>query len=276
MVGPLTWRCRAIKSEPIEPFDWLTASTDRAFAAERRRRRAGAPAYRGVASEMPRRRREPRRGSRTPVRVHAVAAVAGAMINLGVWRQAAACSSGLVTASPSRKRTPAISRGRLAGRATRVVVGDAPAEEHAADAVGLTKPLADEALEFAPQPSAIFLLRWRDTHRGADPRLAKVVGQERPDQGLAVDPIGLRSPSTPRRRDRNGVDDMALDAFALERAISLASWPRAPISRAQSCAVAHASLATTQRGCDRKKPRICDRSSLRRNTTEPSVAVPCA
>ena len=32
-----------------------------------------------------------------------------AMRNLGVWRQAAACSSGLVTASPSRKRTPAIS-----------------------------------------------------------------------------------------------------------------------------------------------------------------------
>jgi hypothetical protein len=33
----------------------------------------------------------------------------GAMRNLGVRRQAAACSSGLVTASPSRKRTPAIS-----------------------------------------------------------------------------------------------------------------------------------------------------------------------
>jgi hypothetical protein len=38
-----------------------------------------------------------------------VRADAGAMVNPGVWRQAAACSSGLVTASPSRKRTPAIS-----------------------------------------------------------------------------------------------------------------------------------------------------------------------
>ena len=37
------------------------------------------------------------------------AVVDRAMVNPGVWRQAAACSSGLVTASPSRKRTPAIS-----------------------------------------------------------------------------------------------------------------------------------------------------------------------
>jgi hypothetical protein len=55
---------------------------------------------------------EVRRVEPTPERPHGLRyalTLHGAMVNPGVWRQAAACSSGLVTASPSRKRTPAIS-----------------------------------------------------------------------------------------------------------------------------------------------------------------------
>ena len=69
---------------------WIADDALAAWAAPRRRTRGGQARFSDLAIET-------------------VLVLARAMVNPGVWRQAAACSSGLVTASPSRKRTPAIS-----------------------------------------------------------------------------------------------------------------------------------------------------------------------
>ena len=66
--------------------------------------------------------------------------------------------------------------------------------------------LGDQRLAFAHQPPAIFLF-WtgRPDHR-ADPRLAALLGQERPHQRLAVDAVRLGSFLPPRSRDRGRVE----------------------------------------------------------------------
>ena len=83
----------------------------------------------------------------------------------------------------------------------------------------MAHPLADEGLELAAQPPAILLLGGGHAHHGADPRLATLVGQQGAHERLAVDPVGLGAPPASRGGDRGGIDDVALDAFLLERAV---------------------------------------------------------
>src|SRR3954447_23644934 len=66
------------------------------------------------------------------------------------------------------------------------------------------------------------------------------------------------------------------NGFTYAGGISRTSWPSSPIARAQWCALAHASIATTQRGWPAKKVSTCARLSLLRKTTAPDALAPCA
>src|SRR4051795_53077 len=68
------------------------------------------------------------------------------------------------------------------------------------------------------QAPVLLLGRGRLHHR-ADPWLAALVGQQSSHQRLAVNPVGL-GPSPPARgRDRRRVDDIALNALALQHTV---------------------------------------------------------
>ena len=55
----------------------------------------------------------------------------------------------------------------------------------------------------------------------------------------------------------------------------LTSWPGLPISRPQWCALAHASIATTQHSREDRKDATFSRTGFLRNATEPSARAPC-
>src|SRR3954469_15278819 len=80
--------------------------------------------------------------------------------------------------------------------------------------------------------------------------------------------------------DRLSIGHIVLLAFNerlhVRRRISRTSWPSSPIARAQWCALAHASIATTQRGWPAKKVSTCARLSFLRKTTAPDALAPCA
>src|SRR4051812_12825461 len=68
-------------------------------------------------------------------------------------------------------------------------------------------------------PAAILLVRGRSLDHRTHPGLAPLVGQQGANQSLAVDPIGLRPPTPPGGGDGSGIDDIALDPFALQDAV---------------------------------------------------------
>ena len=101
----------------------------------------------------------------------------------------------------------------------RRVFGDALGEQKALDPVHMRDPLGDQCLALATKPAAVlFLGRGRNHHR-ADPWLAALVGQKSPQQRLAIEPVRLGAPSPSRRRDRGGIDHVALNAFLLQNAV---------------------------------------------------------
>src|SRR5580658_7520906 len=61
--------------------------------------------------------------------------------------------------------------------------------------------------------SAILVLRRGDAHHRTHPRLAPLEGQQRPQQPLAIDLVGLGASTTTRNRDRGRVNHVALDPF---------------------------------------------------------------
>jgi hypothetical protein len=81
-------------------------------------------------------------------------------------------------------------------------------------------PFDDQHLALAAKPAAVFVFWRRRPDHGADARFATFVSQQRANQGLAVDLVGLRTPSTTRRRNRGWIDDVAFDAFALQNAVN--------------------------------------------------------
>jgi hypothetical protein len=78
-------------------------------------------------------------------------------------------------------------------------------------------PLDDQRLAFATNPAAILVLRRRSARHRTHPRLAPLERQRRPQQRLAVDPVGLGASAAPRNRDRGRVHHVALDPFLLQR-----------------------------------------------------------
>lgn len=63
--------------------------------------------------------------------------------------------------------------------------------------------------------------------------------------------------------------------FHVDRWGKRTEWQSFSSSRPQPCAVAQASMATTQLGCWAKNTSSCPRESFLRNTTDPSARAPC-
>src|SRR6516164_5775354 len=53
-----------------------------------------------------------------------------------------------------------------------------------------------------------------------DPRFAALVGEQRSNQRFTIDLVGLCPPAPPRRCNRGRVDDVAFDAFVLQRPVN--------------------------------------------------------
>src|SRR5947207_15145744 len=64
-------------------------------------------------------------------------------------------------------------------------------------------------------------VRYLDGHLDhcADPRFAALVGEQRSNQRFTIDLVGLCPPAPARRCNRGRVDDVAFDAFVLERPV---------------------------------------------------------
>src|SRR5438045_2037012 len=80
-------------------------------------------------------------------------------------------------------------------------------------------PLGDQGLALTADPPTILLLRGRRLDHRADPRLAAFEGQQRANQGLAVNLVGFRPPPPSRNQDRGSVDHMALNSLTLKHAM---------------------------------------------------------
>src|SRR3712207_9501203 len=82
--------------------------------------------------------------------------------------------------------------------APRIELGDALGAEQALDAVRVPHPLLDEGLALAGDAPLVLRLRAGRRDHGADPRLAALPRQQRAQQCLAVDDVGLGAPLAPR------------------------------------------------------------------------------
>src|SRR5271166_622080 len=77
-------------------------------------------------------------------------------------------------------------------------------------------PLRDQRLALAADTAAVLLPGRRRLYHRADARFAALVRQQRANQCLAVDPVGLCPPASARRRDRSRIDDVAFDPFLFQ------------------------------------------------------------
>ena len=98
--------------------------------------------------------------------------------------------------------------------AERFVAADALAGEQALDAVDVPNPLPQQGGALARGAPPVLLRRRGCHNHGVDARLPGSPGQQRPEQRLAVDGVGLRPPLPPWRGDRSRIDDVALDTSA--------------------------------------------------------------
>src|SRR5689334_23776612 len=65
-------------------------------------------------------------------------------------------------------------------------------------------------------PAPVLLVWGRSLDHRTHPGLAPLVGQQGANQGFAIDLVRLRPPTPTGRRDRGGIDDMALDPLFLK------------------------------------------------------------
>jgi hypothetical protein len=80
-------------------------------------------------------------------------------------------------------------------------------------------PLGDQRSPLATQPAAVLLFRRGSNHHRADPRLTPLVGQKRPQQRLAIQPVRLGPPAPARHRHRGRIHHVALDTLLLQNAV---------------------------------------------------------
>src|SRR3954462_11757620 len=100
-----------------------------------------------------------------------------------------------------------------------LVVGYALREQEPLDPVDMLDPLGRQRLTLTADAAPILLLPGGRLDHRTPPRLAALVGQQSPHQRLAVNPVGL-GPSPPaRQRDRSRVDEMDLNALALQETV---------------------------------------------------------
>src|SRR4051794_32443606 len=97
-----------------------------------------------------------------------------------------------------------------------LVVANPLGEQKPLDAIDVPDPFGCQGLALATDPAPILLLGRRSLDHRTNPGLAPLGAQQGPHQSLTVDLVGLRPPTPTGRRDRGGIDDMALDPFALQ------------------------------------------------------------
>src|SRR5882762_3330743 len=68
--------------------------------------------------------------------------------------------------------------------------------------------------------AAVFLAGSGRLDHCTDPRFAALVGEQRSNQRFTIDLVGLCPPAPARRCNRGRVDDVAFDAFVLERPVN--------------------------------------------------------
>src|SRR4051812_24439552 len=82
--------------------------------------------------------------------------------------------------------------------AQRLVAKPPLREEQPSDPVDVPPPLAHQDPTLTADPPAVLLLRRRRPGHRTHPRLATLEGHQGAYQGLAIDPVGLRPPSSAR------------------------------------------------------------------------------
>src|SRR3954464_1965182 len=92
-----------------------------------------------------------------------------------------------------------------------LVVANPLGEQKPLDAIDVPDPFGCQGLALATDPAPILLLGRRSLDHRTNPGPPPLVGQQGPHQSLTVDLVGLRPPTPTGRRDRGGIDDMALD-----------------------------------------------------------------
>src|ERR1700737_1603743 len=81
-------------------------------------------------------------------------------------------------------------------------------------------PFGGQRLALTAKPAAVFIFRRRRPYHGADARFAAFVCQQRANQSLAVDPVGLGPPPPAGGRNRGRIDNVAFDLFALQHTVN--------------------------------------------------------
>src|SRR3954454_12834646 len=113
-----------------------------------------------------------------------------------------------------------------------LVVADPLGEQKPLDAIDVLDPFGGQDLALPTDPAPILLLGGRSLDHRTNPGLAPLVGQQSANQGFAplvgqksanraspINLVGLRPPTPPGGGDGSGIDDMALDPFALQDAV---------------------------------------------------------
>src|SRR5580693_889723 len=121
------------------------------------------------------------------------------------------------------QRTPVAGASRLQRSASipaqRLVIADPLRKQQAFDPIDMPYPLGGQRLALATNPAAVLVLRRGNPHHRAHPRLAALERQQRAQQPLAIDLVGLGAATTPRNRDRGRVHHVALDSFLHQRPV---------------------------------------------------------
>ena len=102
----------------------------------------------------------------------------------------------------------------------RLVARHALREEQALDAVDVLHPFSDQPAALARDLSSIFLVGIGRSHHRANARLASLKRQQRTDQGLTIEAVGLGAAAPARRGDRGRVNDVAFDPLPLEHSVN--------------------------------------------------------
>src|SRR3954447_17135948 len=99
------------------------------------------------------------------------------------------------------------------------VVADPLGEQKPLDAVDVPDPFGCQGLALPTDPAPILLVWGRSLDHRTNPGPPPLGGQRGGNRGFAVDLVGLRPPAPTGRGDGGGIDDMALDPFALQDAV---------------------------------------------------------
>ena len=102
---------------------------------------------------------------------------------------------------------------------TGLVVRNALRKQQSLDAIHMHDPLAYQRLALAAKTPAVLFVRGRWPNHGADSRFTALIGQQRAQQGLAIDPVRLGLAPPARGQDRGGVNDMAFDTLPFQHTV---------------------------------------------------------